>query len=45
VLDCAFDRYQVVPGRGPVRPRSGHNPLNRKEYLLYVQRRVGGPRG
>lgn len=45
VLDCAFDRYQVVPGRGPVRPRSGHNPLNRKEYLLYVQRRVAGPRG
>jgi ribosomal protection tetracycline resistance protein len=45
VLDCAFDRYQVVPGRGPVRPRSGHNPLNRKEYLLYVQRRAAGPRG
>ena len=45
VLDCAFDRYQVVPGRGPVRPRSDHNPLNRKEYLLHVQRRVAGPRG
>jgi len=45
VLDCAFDRYQVVPGRGPVRPRSGPNPLNRKEYLLYVQHRVAGPRG
>ena len=45
VLDCAFDRYQAVPGRGPVRPRSGPSPLNRKEYLLHVQRRVAGPRG
>jgi ribosomal protection tetracycline resistance protein len=45
VLDCAFDRYQAVPGRGPVRPRSGPSPLNRKEYLLYVQHRVAGPRG
>ncbi len=45
VLDCAFDRYQAVPGRGPVRPRSGPNPLNRKEYLLYVQHRVAGPPG
>jgi ribosomal protection tetracycline resistance protein len=45
VLDCAFDRYQVVPGRAPLRPRSGPSPLNRKEYLLYVQGRVAGPRG
>jgi ribosomal protection tetracycline resistance protein len=45
VLDCAFDRYQVVPGRAPVRPRSDHNPLNRKEYLLHVQHRVARPRG
>ena len=45
MLDCAFDRYQVVPGRGPVRPRSGPSPLNRKEYLLHVQHRVAGPRG
>jgi ribosomal protection tetracycline resistance protein len=45
VLDCTFDRYQVVPGRGPARPRSGPNPLNRKEYLLHVQHRVAGPRG
>jgi ribosomal protection tetracycline resistance protein len=44
VLDCAFDRYQVVGGRPPVRPRSDHNPLNRKEYLLHVQRRVGRQR-
>jgi ribosomal protection tetracycline resistance protein len=44
VLDCAFDRYQVVAGRIPVRPRSDHNPLNRKEYLLHVKRRVAGQR-
>ncbi len=44
VLDCAFDRYQVVRGRVPVRPRSDHNPLHRKEYLLHVKRRVAGQR-
>jgi ribosomal protection tetracycline resistance protein len=44
VLDCTFDRYQVVGGRPPVRPRSDHNPLNRKEYLLHVKRRVTGQR-
>jgi ribosomal protection tetracycline resistance protein len=40
-----FDRYQLVAGRIPARLRSDHNPLNRKEYLLYVQRRVAGQRG
>ena len=45
VLDCLFDRYRVVAGRIPARPRSDHNPLNRKEYLLHVQRRVAGQRG
>jgi ribosomal protection tetracycline resistance protein len=40
VLDCAFDRYQPVPGTIPTRPRSDHNPLNREEYLLHVVRRV-----
>ena len=44
MLDCAFDRYQVVRGRVPVRPRSDHNPLHRKEYLLHVKRRVAGQR-
>jgi len=42
VLDGAFDRYQVVAGRPPARPRSDHNPLNRKEYLLHVRRRIAG---
>ncbi|MER6136522.1 translation factor GTPase family protein [Streptomyces sp. NPDC001815] len=42
-LEAAFDHYAPV-GRGPVpeRPRTDHNPLNRKEYLLNVTRRVGG---
>jgi ribosomal protection tetracycline resistance protein len=42
VLDTALDRYQPVQGQIPVRPRSDHNPLNRKEYLLHWQRRAAG---
>ncbi|MFI7125181.1 GTP-binding protein [Nonomuraea sp. NPDC050153] len=40
VLECAFDRYQPVRGQVPERPRTDHNPLNRREYLLHVVRRV-----
>jgi ribosomal protection tetracycline resistance protein len=40
VLECAFDRHQPVGGTIPTRPRTDHNPLNRKEYLLHVVRRV-----
>ncbi len=40
VLECAFDHYEPVRGTAPARPRSDHNPLNRKEYLLHVVRRV-----
>jgi ribosomal protection tetracycline resistance protein len=41
VLECAFDRYQPVRGTIlPTRPRSDHNPLDRKHYLLHVLRRV-----
>ena len=40
VLECAFDRHQPVSGTIPTRPRTDHNPLNRKEYLLHVVRRV-----
>jgi ribosomal protection tetracycline resistance protein len=42
VLESAFDRYQPVRGPVPSRPRSDHNPLDRKEYLLQVTRRVLG---
>ncbi|MEV4176466.1 translation factor GTPase family protein [Nonomuraea sp. NPDC049709] len=40
VLECDFDRYRPVRGPVPQRPRTDHNPLNRKEYLLHVVRRV-----
>jgi ribosomal protection tetracycline resistance protein len=39
-LEATFDHYQEVTGDTPVRRRSDHNPLNRKEYLLHVLRRV-----
>ncbi|WP_369264655.1 GTP-binding protein [Streptomyces sp. R35] len=42
-LECAFDHYApVVRGTVPDRPRTDLNPLDRKEYLLNVTRRVGG---
>ncbi|MEV7992004.1 translation factor GTPase family protein [Streptomyces sp. NPDC086077] len=42
-LDSAFDHYAPVASGAavPERPRTDHNPLNRKEYLLNVTRRVG----
>ncbi|AWS41450.1 translation factor GTPase family protein [Streptosporangium sp. 'caverna'] len=42
VLECAFDHYRPVRGTIPTRPRSDHDPLDRREYLLRVVRRVGG---
>jgi ribosomal protection tetracycline resistance protein len=40
VLECAFDSYHPVRGTIPSRPRTDHNPLKRREYLLHVLRRV-----
>lgn len=40
LLEAAFERYRPVRGAPPTRPRSDNNPLNRKEYLLHVVRRV-----
>jgi len=40
LLEYAFDHYRPVHGEPPTRPRSDHNPLNRKEYLLHIQRRA-----
>ena len=40
LLESAFDHYRPVRGEPPARPRTDHNPLDRKEYLLHVQRRV-----
>lgn len=42
VLECVFDHYRPVRGAAPSRARTDHNPLNRKEYLLHVVRRVSG---
>jgi ribosomal protection tetracycline resistance protein len=33
VLDAEFDHYAPVRGPAPARPRTGRNPLDRKEYL------------
>jgi ribosomal protection tetracycline resistance protein len=40
VLESAFERYQPVSGAVPRRERTDHDPLNRREYLLHVLRRV-----
>ncbi|WUH89095.1 TetM/TetW/TetO/TetS family tetracycline resistance ribosomal protection protein [Streptomyces sp. NBC_00433] len=40
-LETVFDRWAPVHGEIPVRPRSGPDPRDRKEYLLQVQRRLG----
>lgn len=40
VLETAFERYEPVAGDPPLRARFDNNPLNRKEYLLRVVRRV-----
>lgn len=40
VLETNFDSYAAVSGSPPTRQRSDYNPLNRKEYLLHVVRRV-----
>ncbi|SCK15300.1 ribosomal protection tetracycline resistance protein [Streptomyces sp. WMMB 714] len=43
VLECAFSHYRPVAGGVvPSRPRTDHDPVNRKEYLLRVVRRVAG---
>ncbi|GAA0931754.1 translation factor GTPase family protein [Nonomuraea longicatena] len=40
MLEAAFSRYRPVRGPVPSRPRTDHNPLDRREYLLQVLRRV-----
>lgn len=40
LVESAFDHYQPVRGAVPARPRTDHNPLNRKQYLLHVNHRV-----
>nr|WP_238345133.1 TetM/TetW/TetO/TetS family tetracycline resistance ribosomal protection protein [Actinopolymorpha cephalotaxi] len=38
MLDSTFERYQPVRGPAPTRPRTDHNPLDRREYLRVVKR-------
>ena len=40
VLEFTFDHYKPVRGTIPIRPRTDNNPLNYKEYLLHVVRRI-----
>jgi ribosomal protection tetracycline resistance protein len=40
LLECAFERYEPVRGMIATRPRTDFNPLDRKEYLLHLLRRV-----
>ena len=40
LLESTFDHYRAVRGPVPQRSRTDHNPLNRKEYLLHVVRRL-----
>ncbi|MEU2562205.1 translation factor GTPase family protein [Streptomyces longispororuber] len=39
--ESAFERYEPVRGAPPTRPRTDHNPLDRKEYVQRVTRRTG----
>ena len=40
LLEAEFDHYEKVRAAPPVRARWDHNPLNRREYLLQVTRRL-----
>jgi ribosomal protection tetracycline resistance protein len=40
LVEFDFDSYRAIRGKPPTRPRTDYNPLNRKEYLLHVMRRV-----
>ncbi|MFE2018883.1 GTP-binding protein [Streptomyces sp. NPDC059499] len=45
VLESDFAHYRPVEGPVPQRPRTDHDPLHRKEYLLRTLRRVAGGEG
>ena len=40
VLETAFHQHQPVRGPVPSRPRTDHDPLDRKVYLLNLKRRA-----
>ncbi|MES2897667.1 MAG: translation factor GTPase family protein [Pseudomonadota bacterium] len=41
VLETTFHQHQPVRGAVPSRPRTDHDPLDRKVYLLNLKRRLG----
>ncbi|MGK5445029.1 GTP-binding protein [Micromonospora sp. URMC 105] len=45
IFESTFDHHRPVRGEPPTRPRTDHNPTDRKEYLLAVARRVVTRRG
>ncbi|WP_307849214.1 GTP-binding protein [Micromonospora sp. U56] len=45
IFESTFDHHRPVHGEPPTRPRSDHDPTDRKEYLLAVARRVTARRG
>ena len=40
LVEFEFGSYRAIRGETPTRPRTDYNPLNRKEYLLHLMRRV-----
>ena len=40
LVEREFDSYRPVCGTTPTRPRTDYNPIDRKEYLLHLMRRV-----
>lgn len=42
VLESASDGHRPVTGPTPGRPRTDHDPPDRREYLLRTVRRVAG---
>ncbi|MEV0723754.1 translation factor GTPase family protein [Micromonospora purpureochromogenes] len=45
IFESTFDHHRPVHGEPPTRPRTDHDPTDRKEYLLAVARRVTARRG
>jgi ribosomal protection tetracycline resistance protein len=44
MVESAFDHWRPVSGTPPARPRTDRNPLDRREYLQQLRRRVSSPR-
>ena len=40
IIELRFGHHQPVSGTIPTRPQSDRNPLNRKECLLHIAKRL-----